>query len=175
MMSPQMQVVERGLAAYTNVKYSQNFCHQDTSQRKSTGRRCLQSSMLSFYGMSYGVGGQSVLPAITLLSLMGSTNIPSKVLRLCPSSGYSSSRLCSTFKSLHSGSPPKRILWRMQPLVMTTRNLLTLVSRYLRTFLGRVTCARSYSPSSQLPRAKHSAELQQHSPNLRILLSTSPL
>src|SRR5438045_8330796 len=115
--------------------------------------------MLFYLGTKSGEGGKSGLPVTIQAASMRLINTPSKAQQLSLFSGYFSSLQSTIFKSSHYGFLRKRILWRMQHLVMTTRNLLILVYRCLTISLNHLNCARSCIPSSQLPRSKHTAKV----------------
>src|SRR5437762_5076602 len=114
-----------------------------TGQRKLTGKRCLQFFMPSYFGMKNGVEEQSVLPAITQVSLMRSINTRLKAQQFFLSKEYSLSLQFSISRFSHSGSHRKRILSLMPHHAMITRNLLILVFRSLSTFPDQQPCAGS--------------------------------
>ena len=159
-------MVQRGWVESTIVLYSLNVFLRNTSPRRSIGKKCLQFFMLFYFDTKPGEGGKSGLPVTIQALSMRLINTPSKAQRLFLFSGYFSSLLSTIFKSSHSGSHRKRILWQIQHLVMTTRNLLILVYKCLTISLDHLNCARSCIPSSQLPRSKHTAKVWENPQNI---------
>src|SRR5438045_5016480 len=143
-MWPRTQVVQRGWVESTMVSYSLNVFLHDISPRRSIGKKYLQFFMLFYFGTKPGEGGKSGLPVTIQALSMRLINTPSKAQRLSLFRGYFSLLWSTIFKSSHSGSHWKRILWRMQCLTI---------------FLDHLNCVRSCIPSSQLPRSKHTAKV----------------
>jgi hypothetical protein len=165
----QTQVEPRELEEYTVVSSSPNKSLHDTNYNELFGR----SSSLSFTpfssGMMNGEERRSALPVIIPVLLMQSTSARFKDQRFFSSNDCSLLQQSTISKSSHSEFHLRRIWLLMRLLVMTTKDLLILVYRS-QSSLSRQPCTESCVPSSQLPRGKYSAQLQENPPKIHILL-----